>query len=92
MPWRPILAPGSRIISPDRLDALLKEKCGYLEEQQEKEFFEFIYQRLFSGDPTPKEKAELIMTIEAEMLISHTRGGPRRQLVEAYKSVTTNRK
>jgi len=34
-----IFTPGSRIISADAYDDLLKEKCGYLEEQHEEEFF-----------------------------------------------------
>jgi hypothetical protein len=35
---RQILTPGSRIMSPDAVDNLLKEKCGYLEESKKRNF------------------------------------------------------
>jgi hypothetical protein len=40
-----VVTPGSRIISADAYDDLLKEKCGYLEEQHEEEFFAFMNQQ-----------------------------------------------
>jgi hypothetical protein len=88
---RQFVAPGSRVISPDAVDALPQRKCGYLEEKQEKEFFDYI-QRQLSRTLTFEEQAETAMRIVSELLASHTRGGLRRPLVEAYKSAVTKRK
>jgi hypothetical protein len=88
---KPLLTPGSRIISPDAVDALLKQKCGYLEEQQEKEFIDYINRQL-NRSLTDKERTLTAMSVAAELLNSHTRGGLRRMSVEAYKSAATKRK
>ena len=88
---KPLLTPGSRIISPDAVDGLLKQKCGYLEEKQEKEFIAYINRQL-SRSLTDKERTLTAMSVADELLNSHTRGGQRRMSVEAYKSAITKRK
>jgi hypothetical protein len=85
---RRVVGPGSRIISPDALDDLLEQKCGYLEEREEKEFINYVESRI-GHLMTDKEKAETELAIISELLMSHTRGGLRRVAVQAYKSAIT---
>jgi hypothetical protein len=88
---REILIPGNRILSPDAVDNRLREKCGYLEEKHEKEFFGYISRQL-SRTLTIKEQAEIGMRIQIDWLLHHTRGGFRRSSVESYKSVIAKHK
>ena len=82
---------GGASASVEVMDAYLQLKCGFLEERQEKEFFDFLRDRLFRP-LNDKERAELGVAILAEMLISHTRGGMRRTLLEAYKTTILKQK
>jgi hypothetical protein len=87
---RSIIDAGRRI-APDTVDDLLKQKCGDLEEREEKEFLDFVSRQL-GRTLTDEERAETFMRIVAELLTDHTRGGMRRSLVDAYKSAIINRK
>lgn len=73
------------------MDRYLQQKCGYLEERDEKEFIAFFQQRIMEVE-TPKERVELGITLIAEMLAYHTRGGMRRTIVEAYRSAFLKKK
>jgi hypothetical protein len=68
---------------PRKSNAILKEKCGYLEEKQEKEFSAYIARQL-SRTLTVKEQAETVFKIQLDWLTHHTRGGFRRTNVDAY--------
>lgn len=83
--------PGNPIIPAEALDDHLKQKCSFLEERQEEEFIDFLRKRLLRKQ-TEKEQAETAIIIIGELLTSHTRGGIRRTVVEAYKSAIVNRK
>jgi hypothetical protein len=82
---------GGSHASADVMDAFLQLKCGFLEEQQEKEFFDFLRERL-ARPLNDKQRAELGIAIVGEVLTSHTRGGGRRMAIEAYKSVILKQK
>jgi hypothetical protein len=82
---RPLVKPGSPVRSPQAIDELLKQTCGHLEEKAEREFFEYLGARV-GRRQTDAEQAEMMMSIIAQMKISHTRGGMRRTMVEAYST------
>jgi hypothetical protein len=82
---------GKKVITPEALDGLLTQKCGFLEEREEDEFFNFISGRLFDRTLTETERAEAMARIIAEILVSHTRGGMRRTVVEAYRATITHK-
>ena len=78
-------------IPPAGLDAHLKEKCGFQEDQEEREFVDFIGQQIARAVPDKMSKQESAETVAAIMIhisLEHPSTGIRRFALEAYAKST----
>ena len=76
-------------ISAEALDAMLKEKCGFLEDRAISEFSDFVFRQL-SRTLSEKEQAALGLKIMLE--IDFSPHEMRHKVVEVYSSAILNHK
>jgi hypothetical protein len=75
---------GKKMITPNLLDELLKQKCGFLEERAQNEFIDYL-DRQVGRALSPKEKTETVIDIMMWGSISPSQ--VRRLAVDKYRSL-----